>query len=197
MPRIRSPNAQVSAQGGSFFVYSSSMVLEGKYSTTPEMLPIIIPELQNRSVISVVCGYGHFGALTSSGKLLTWGRCSEGALGLGDPGELPAGSPGGYARGEQRVRAPMFEYPQDITVPAEVRFDHGLVAEGRVERYCFAAAAGAWSTAALIIDLAGNVVPPQDLEQHFETTVPHEGNNSNFNPHTQTTRDQENLCLCM
>ena len=100
------------------------------------MLPTVIPELQNGSDISIVCGSGHFGALTSSGKLLTWGRCSEGALGLEDPGELPVGSPGGYARREQGVRAPMFvEYPQDVTVPTEVRFDYGLAAEGRHERY--------------------------------------------------------------
>ena len=184
----------MSAQGSSFFVYSSSVVLEGEYSTTPEMLPILIPELQNKSVISIVCGYGHFGALTSSGKLLTWGRCSEGALGLGDPGELPAGSLGGYPKREQGVRAPMFEYPQDVTVPTEVRFDHGLAAKGRVERYCFAAAACRWSTAALVIDLAGDEIPPEDLEQHFTTTVPHESNNTSYNPHIH---DHEDLCLCM
>jgi len=35
------------------------------------MLPIIIPELQNRTITSVVVGSDQFGALTSSGKLLT------------------------------------------------------------------------------------------------------------------------------
>ena len=161
----------MSAQSSSFFAYSSSLVLQGERDTTPEMFPIIDPELQNRSVISVVCGFHHSGALTSSGKLLTWGVYSHGALGLGDPAKLPVGSPGGYENEEQRVQGKV-EWPPYVTVPSEVRFDHGLKAEGRVERYCFAAAAGVTHTAALVIDLAGDEVPPEDLEQHFETTVP-------------------------
>jgi len=152
------------------------MVLQGEPKTTPEMLPIIIPELQHRSVISVVVGDNHFGALTSSGKLLTWGSYSNGALGLGDPGKLPVGSPGGYTNEEQvQARSP---WPPDVTVPSEVRFDHGLEAEGGVERYCFAVAAGLMHTAALVIDLAGDEVLPEDFEQHFEMTVPREGSNS-------------------
>ena len=98
------------------------MVLKGEYETTPEMLPIIIPELQNRSVISVVCGRDHFGALTSSGKLLTWGQYSKGALGLGDPSELPIGSPGGYMKEEQQVQAQDYGPPPDVIVPSEVPF---------------------------------------------------------------------------
>ena len=147
------------------------MVLKGGVETVPETLPTIIPELQNRSVISVIIGDFHFGALTSSGKLLTWGHYSRGALGLGDPGKLPAGSPGGFAEEEQRVQAEALGqgFPQDVVVPSEVRFDHGLGAEGRVERYCVVAAASGWHTGALVIDLAGDEVPPEDLEQHFET----------------------------
>ena len=66
-----------------------------------------------------------------------------------------------------------------------------LEAGGRVQKYCFAAAAGFNYTAALVIDLAGDVdeVPPEDLEQHFETTVPRKESN---NP---AARDQENCCL--
>ena len=161
-------NVQVSAQGGSFFAYSSSMVLEGDAETTPEALPIIIPELQDRSVISVVSCGGHSGALTSSGKLLTWGRCNGGTLGLGGPWGLPVGSPGGYAEEEQRagVRAgTYYEDPPDVRIPVEVRFDHRLRANGRVERYCFAVAKGRWHTAALVFDLAGDEAPPEDLEQ--------------------------------
>ena len=135
------------------------------------MLPIIIPELQNRSIISVFCGYAYSCVLTSSGRLLTRGTYSKGALGLGDPGELPVGSPGGY---EERVRGQNRQIP-DITVLSEVRFDHGLKAKGEVERYCFAATAGGIHTAALVIDLAGDEVPPEDLEQDFKTTVPREG----------------------
>lgn len=139
------------------------MVLKGEVETSPASLPIVIPELQNRSVISVVLGDYHFGALTSSGKLLTWGGYCKGALGLGDPGKLSAGSPGAANLG----RGP----PSDVTAPSEVRFDHGLKAEGRVERYCFAAAASGWHTGALVIDLSGDEVPPEDLIQHFEPAV--------------------------
>ena len=137
-------------------------MLKGKHDITPDTLPTIIPELQNRSVISVVGGYFHFGALTSPGKLLTWGHYAGGALGLGDPSVLPAGSPGGYATEEERVK-PSASVP-DVTVPTEVRLDHGLKAEGRVKRYCFAAAAGGYSTVALVVDLAEDGAPPEGLE---------------------------------
>jgi hypothetical protein len=75
---------------------------------------------------------------------------------------------------EQRVQAEALGHgpPQDVTVPSEVRFDHGLEAEGRVERYCFAASG--WHTGALVIDLAGDEVPSDDLEQNLETAVPRE-----------------------
>ena len=152
------------------------MVLKGEIETSPESLPIVIPELQNRSVISVILGDYHYGALTSSGKLLTWGGYSKGALGLGDPGKVPAGSPGGFVDEERRVRAANLGqgFPSNVTTPSEVRFDHGLKAEGRVERYCFAAAASGWHAGALVIDLAGDEVPPEDLVQHFESAVPRE-----------------------
>lgn len=161
------------------------MVLKGETRTTPGTPPTIIPELQNGSIISVVHGCSglssaphlhdstssYFGALTSSGKFLTWGRYSAGALGLGDPGKLPLGSPGGYAEEEQRAQAQAGTYdtpPPEVTVPSEVRFDHGLRTGGRVERYCFAVAAGEWHTGALVVDLMGDEVPPEYLEQHFE-----------------------------
>ena len=136
------------------------MVLQGKIMEPLQSHPTIIPELQNRSVISVVAGRNHFGALTSSGKLLTWGKYSKGALGLEDPGV--AGSLRGYTEGEQAY------IPPEVTVPTEVRFDHHeqSKAEGRVKRYCFAVAASANHTAALIIDLAGDEIPPEDLKQN-------------------------------
>ena len=136
------------------------MVLKGDGKTTPMTLPTIIPGLQNRSVISVVMGSRHFGALTSSGKLLMWGMCHRGCLGLGDPRKLPIGSPGGYAIEEQRVRPGLLP---EVTVPTEVRFDHGLEAEG-VKRYCVAVAAGGQSTAALVVDLTEDEIPPQALK---------------------------------
>ena len=144
------------------------MVLKGGSGTTSETLPVIISGLQNRSVISVVSGDSHFGALTSSGKLLTWGKYSRGALGLGDPRMLPAGSPGGYVKEEQRVRHRDHGPPPGVTVPTEVRFDHRSKAKGRVRRYCFAAAANGYNTAALVVDFAEDEDPPEGLEQNFQ-----------------------------
>ena len=180
MSKYPTLNIQISAYLSSFFTYSSFMVLEGGIRGTPNMFPTIIPELQ-KSVISVVhgCSFSrrafhgftssYFGALTSSGKLLTWGRYSGGALGLGGPGKLPLGSPGGYAEEEQRAQAqnqtrthPM--PPPDVTVPSEVRFDHGLKTKGRARTYCFAVAVGEWHTGTLVVDLVGGGVPLEDLE---------------------------------
>ena len=138
------------------------MILMGGSRITPKTLPTIIPGLQNRSDISVVSGYDHFGALTSSGKLLMWGKYSFGALGLGDPRTLPIGSLGGYATEEQQVEAR--GYPPDVTVPTEVKFDHGLETDGRVKKYCLAAAAYGNSTAALVIDLVEDEDLPEGLK---------------------------------
>jgi SCF-associated factor 1 len=69
----------------------------GDVNTNDESQPKIIPELQNRSVISIVLGDYHHGALTADGQLLTWGKYSHGALGLGVPTELPLSAPGGYS----------------------------------------------------------------------------------------------------
>ena len=141
---------------------------------TPTTVPTVIPELQNRSVISVLCGWGNYsGVLTSSGKLLMWGSYRDGVLGLGDPGELSVGSPGGYAKEEQRVQAQKYGYPPNVMVPSEVRFDHGLRAKGGVERYCFIADASRYHAVALVFDLAEDKVPPEGLEQHFEAVVPY------------------------
>ncbi|KAL4267072.1 hypothetical protein AB1N83_000676 [Pleurotus pulmonarius] len=52
-------------------------------NTAPSTQPEIIPILQYQSIISVVTGDYHHGVLTSTGKLLTWGSYSSGALGLG------------------------------------------------------------------------------------------------------------------
>ena len=65
------------------------MVLMGGSKITLETPPTIIPGLQGGSVISAVSGDNHFGALTSSRKLLTWGKYIHGALGLGSPYDLP------------------------------------------------------------------------------------------------------------
>ena len=126
--------------------------------------PTIIPELQNRSVISVVVGEGHFGALTSSGKLLTWGEYYRGALGLEGPSI--AGSLRGHTEEEQTY------VPPGVTVPTEVRFDHHEQAKGGgVKRYCFAVAACKSHTAALVVDVAADEVPPEDLKQNTLRSV--------------------------
>ena len=118
--------------------------------------PTIIPELQNRDVISVVVGDYHYGALTASGELLTWGAFSWGALGLGDPTTAPPGAPGGFATQADRDSATHHQWglgrvPPEVRVPSTVRFDHG---ERRARpKFCFAAAACGWHTGALAIDL--------------------------------------------
>jgi hypothetical protein len=45
----------------------------GHQETTADSDPTVLPELQHKGVISVVLGDYHFGALTVTGKLLTWG----------------------------------------------------------------------------------------------------------------------------
>ncbi|EAU90514.2 hypothetical protein CC1G_00898 [Coprinopsis cinerea okayama7 len=124
---------------------SSSIVLIGNTQTTPDSDPEIKPELQNRSVISVVVGDYHNAALTSTGKLFTWGQFSAGALGLGDPAKLQPGQPGGYGLDTRR------RVPPPVTTPTEVRFDHGL--KKPKDRFCFAVTAAGWHTGALAIDL--------------------------------------------
>ena len=81
-------------------------------------------------------------------------------MGLEDPSI--AEPPRGYTEGERAYT------PLKVTVPTEVRFDHHerLKGEGRVKRYCFAVAACANHTAALVVDLAGDGVPPEDLKQN-------------------------------
>ncbi|KAI0832117.1 RCC1/BLIP-II [Trametes gibbosa] len=151
----------ISGSFQTFFAYStgpSSVVLMGKATdeSPSTTLPTVIPELQDRSVISVVLGDYHYGALTSTGTLLTWGAFSKGALGLGDPTHVTLGEPGGYANAEQlresvHVRFGVSRPPPDVRVPTEVRFDYE---QGRKrEKYCFGAAAAGWHTGALVIDL--------------------------------------------
>ena len=139
----------------------------GSIETTNETPPTIVPELQNKSIISVVLGDYHFGALTSSGALYTWGAYSKGALGLGDPTKLDPGTPGGFLTEQQRQRAAInrFGTPPDVQVPSEVKFDHNLKKPTR--RFCFAIAAAGWHFGALAIDLE-QVLPDDELEDFQE-----------------------------
>ncbi|KAI0825634.1 regulator of chromosome condensation 1/beta-lactamase-inhibitor protein II [Irpex lacteus] len=131
--------------------------------------PTILPSLQHphNTVISVVLGDYHFGALTSSGHLLTWGSFSKGALGLGDPNDLDVGVPGGFGSQQEkdeslretRLRRYGIE-PERTDVPGVVRFDwedRKRGAKGK-ERYCFGATAAGWHMGALVIDLEVRLV---------------------------------------
>jgi SCF-associated factor 1 len=127
----------------------------GDVHTNEESQPKIIPELQNRSVISIVLGDWHCGALTADGQLLTWGQYSHGALGLGVPTELPVGTPGGYSAESQLIQSRRSQWgPLDaprVDSPSPVHFNYGPNPGGR--RFCFAATAAGWHTGALVICL--------------------------------------------
>ena len=71
----------------------------------PPLKPTVIPSLKYRSVISVVLGDYHYGALAGAGKLLAWGQFAKGALGLGDPVDIEPGQLGGSSTREQRAEA--------------------------------------------------------------------------------------------
>lgn len=128
------------------------MVLIGDKKTDEGSKPKVIPQLQNQSVISVVLGDYHYGALTATGKLLTWGSYSKGALGLGDPADIEPGQPGGFLTQNHRQMAITRRrgQPTDVEVPTPVRFDHG---GKKKDMFCFAATAAGWHMGALAIDL--------------------------------------------
>ncbi|CAE6509498.1 unnamed protein product [Rhizoctonia solani] len=142
----------ISAQFRTFVVYStvgSSVVLLGGIHHDHSRSPNIIPELQNRGVISVVLGDYHYCALTSNGELFSWGKYSNGALGLGSPR-----NPHGRTLRPHMAPPlpPQISRPprQDAEVPTQVHFHH----EDNVrDRYVFAVAASGWHCGALVIDL--------------------------------------------
>ena len=137
-------------------------MLKGNVDTSPGVLPIIIPELQNKSIISVVLGDSNFGALTSSGKLLTWGDYLDGALGLGDPGVLPVGSPGGFASEGDKLENQRYGnlYPPGVGIPSEVRFDHNSTGREKKKQCCLVVAAGGRRMCAVVVGLEEDEVPP-------------------------------------
>ncbi|KIY71850.1 RCC1/BLIP-II protein [Cylindrobasidium torrendii FP15055 ss-10] len=145
----------ISAHFKHFTAYSTgpeSTVLIGG-TETPSDQPQVIPGLQRRGVISVVLGDWHYGALTTDGKVLTWGAYSNGALGLGDPTQLAVGTAGGYAdeHSKQQAQERGRGAPPAVEVPTEVRFDHRR--KTPKDRFCISLAASGWHTGALVIDL--------------------------------------------
>ena len=96
----------------------------------------LVPALQQQgpdAIVGVAVGEAHYGALTASGRLLTWGAFMEGALGLGQDVGRDA----------------------DVEVPTEVRFgaDADVREDGRRRMFCFGATACGWHTGALVVDL--------------------------------------------
>ena len=104
--------------------------------------PTLIPTLQQQgpnAVVGVAVGEAHYGALTMSGRLLTWGRFMEGALGLG----------------------PHVGRDTEVRAPTEVRFDTERDDDGR-RMFCFGATACGWHTGALVVDLDVRVLSTFD-----------------------------------
>ncbi|KAI8647833.1 regulator of chromosome condensation 1/beta-lactamase-inhibitor protein II [Parasitella parasitica] len=67
-----------------FAVYTKDKVMIGNVDATSDTEPTRLSELDNHDVCKVSFGDYHTGALTSQGKLLTWGNYSSGALGHGN-----------------------------------------------------------------------------------------------------------------
>ncbi|KAJ7765433.1 regulator of chromosome condensation 1/beta-lactamase-inhibitor protein II [Mycena maculata] len=165
----------ISAHFLKFFAYSTgarAVVLQGDTDCTEETNPHINPALQDKSVISVLVGDWHNAALTSSGKLLTWGGYSAGALGLGDPTSLPPGTPGAFATERQRLDALErgIGTPLNTDIPTEVRFDH--TRKKPKERFCFSACASGWQTGALVIDLQPDADDEESEEEELVVPQP-------------------------
>ncbi|VEU20363.1 DEKNAAC101225 [Brettanomyces naardenensis] len=108
-------------------ITNGDQVLIGK---SDEEWPMVIPELQQRSVIAVVAGDYHFLALTREGKMYSWGRESRanGCLGLGKLEEVVREGKGHMEGG-------------DLVVDKPTMVDVGGVV--------LAIAAGGWQSAAL------------------------------------------------
>ena len=144
---------QISAQLGSFFVYSTghdSIILSGYGSVSSTSTPIVHTGLQNKGIISVELGHDHFAALLDCGKVLTWGTSI--ATGMGDPYQIKPGQPGGFAsEAEKRESLTSLRHIPRIYKPTVVRFDHELVKPR--ERFVSAIAASGHHVGALVVDL--------------------------------------------
>lgn len=90
---------------------------------------------------SVECGDYHFGALTSSGELYTFGGFSNGALGHGVDNERLSV--------EQQGPSRAVEIPSRVTFVDPFRPD----LEPKSQEYCFNFAMAGWQSSALTVDL--------------------------------------------
>lgn len=128
----------ISASFRTFFAIGPGVVLQGHADTTAESSPIIRPELQNRDIIRVEVGDYHYGALTSSGQLLTWGQYSNGALGHGEANERIEDSHFGNMA---------------VAVPQEVKFGDPLKDHlGKDDEFVFNVTMAGWASSALTVN---------------------------------------------
>ena len=132
-----------------------------------DIQPTVLPELQNKSVISVSLGDFHYCALTADGRVFTWGAYMNGCLGLGDPATLEPGTPGAFAdQGNQgrahwrQRRRPLGGRVPNVEVPSEVHFDWEPKTGKRRGRKHFAISitAAGWHTGALVADLGVSAI---------------------------------------
>lgn len=149
----------ISSNFQTFFCIGPGVVLQGNKDADETTLPLKKPELQNADVIRVECGDYHYGALTSTGRLFTFGQFSNGALGHGP--------------NNSRLTNPLLSSPTGaVEVPSMVHF-HNLLddPEGTVNaddvesEYCFNIALAGWASGALTVSLHDNVRQPRQTEE--------------------------------
>lgn len=136
----------ISANFRTFFCIGGGAVLQGHQDATEESEPTVMPELQNRGVIRVECGDYHFGALTASGELYTFGGYSNGALGLGIEN----------SRLEPPLRGPI---DRTVRIPSRVSFLEPSRADviSKPDEFCFNLAMAGWASGALCVNLNDEV----------------------------------------
>ncbi|KIO32011.1 hypothetical protein M407DRAFT_67253 [Tulasnella calospora MUT 4182] len=179
LPPTKMKITHIAAHYNSFTAYSvststsphASLVLLGKKDTTAPTHELTFPQtiylsLLQESIIALQLGDYHQAALASNGKLYTWGKFSDGALGLGDPVDLPLGAPGGYTRQEDLNVARdgrRWATPEGVSDPSAVRFDHLIKKDDQLggerkpsKKFVVSVAASGWHTGALVIDLDGD-----------------------------------------
>ncbi|KAK9898276.1 RCC1/BLIP-II [Cystobasidium minutum MCA 4210] len=141
----------ISANFRTFFCMGDGAVLQGQQDASEDTEPTIKAELQDRGVIRVECGDYHFGALTASGELYTFGSYSNGALGLGPENN----------RLEPSMRGTM---DRNITIPSKVSFlDPARAnASSQPDEYCFNLAMAGWASGALCVNLQDGVDDDDD-----------------------------------